>query len=82
MIETPERIGAGSVVSRDIPDNVVACGNPARVTSSVEQWVDKRRRELAAGPCFGEEYSVRHAITQSMRDEMNAKMVTRIGFIV
>lgn len=24
-------IGAGSVVTRDIPDNVVACGNPCRV---------------------------------------------------
>lgn len=75
-------IGAGSIVSRDVPDNVVACGNPARTTSSVEQWVDKRSEELKACPCFGEEYSVRHAITQSMRDEMNAKMVNRIGFIV
>jgi maltose O-acetyltransferase len=75
-------IGAGSVVSRDIPDNVVACGNPARITNSVEAWVEKRSQELKSGPCFGEEYSVRHAITQSMRNEMNAKMVTRIGFIV
>ncbi len=69
-------IGAGSVVSRDVPDNVVACGNPARITSSVEQWVEKRSQELKAGPCFGEEHSVRHAIAQSMRNEMNVKMVT------
>ena len=24
-------IGAGSVVTKDIPDNIVACGNPCRV---------------------------------------------------
>jgi acetyltransferase-like isoleucine patch superfamily enzyme len=24
-------IGAGSVVTQDIPDNAIACGNPARV---------------------------------------------------
>jgi maltose O-acetyltransferase len=30
-------IGAGSVVSRDIPDNSVACGNPARVFSRIRR---------------------------------------------
>ncbi len=29
-------IGAGSVVTRDIPDNSVALGNPARVVSQIE----------------------------------------------
>lgn len=29
-------IGAGSVVTRDIPDNCVAVGNPCRVTKSIE----------------------------------------------
>lgn len=30
-------IGAGSVVTRDIPDNVVAVGNPCRVLHSIEK---------------------------------------------
>ncbi|OLQ92935.1 maltose acetyltransferase [Vibrio panuliri] len=30
-------IGAGSVVTRDIPDNVVAAGNPCRVIRAIEQ---------------------------------------------
>ena len=30
-------IGAGSVVTRDIPDNVVAVGNPCRVIKTIEQ---------------------------------------------
>ena len=34
-------IGAGSVVTRDIPDNVVAAGNPARVIKQVTE--DDRR---------------------------------------
>lgn len=75
-------IGAGSVVSRDIPDNVVACGNPARVTSSLEKWVERRKREMAAAPCFGEEYSIRQSVTEAMRVEMNVKMVCRVGYIV
>ena len=30
-------IGAGSVVTRDIPDNVVAAGNPCRILRSVTE---------------------------------------------
>lgn len=29
-------IGAGSVVTKDIPDNVVACGNPCKVMHSID----------------------------------------------
>lgn len=34
-------IGAGAVVTHDIPDNSVAAGVPARVISSVEAYADK-----------------------------------------
>lgn len=34
-------IGAGSVVHGDIPEGVVAAGNPARVITSVEEWGKK-----------------------------------------
>lgn len=33
-------IGAGSVVVKDIPDDCVAVGNPARVIKQVKSWYD------------------------------------------
>lgn len=36
-------IGAGSVVSRDIPGNCVAAGNPARVLMTLEEYREKRK---------------------------------------
>lgn len=30
-------IGAGSVVTRDIPDNTLAVGNPCRVIKSIDE---------------------------------------------
>lgn len=36
-------IGAGSVVTKDIPDNSVAAGVPAKVISSIEQYIEKMK---------------------------------------
>lgn len=40
-------VGAGSVVVRDIPDNSVAVGVPAKVIGTFDEFVKKRRNERA-----------------------------------
>ena len=35
-------IGAGSLVNKDIPDNCVVAGNPAKVIMSIEEYHEKR----------------------------------------
>jgi maltose O-acetyltransferase len=74
-------IGAGSVVSRDIADNLVVCGNPAGVLGSTDEWLERKRSEMAAVPCFGEEYTIRQDVTEAMKAEMNDRMVDRIGYV-
>jgi maltose O-acetyltransferase len=34
-------VGAGSVVTNDIPDNCIAAGNPARVIESMPEFIEK-----------------------------------------
>ena len=38
-------IGANSLVNKDIPNNMVVGGNPARVIMTVEDYYDKRKKE-------------------------------------
>jgi len=75
-------IGAGSVVTHDVADGTVVAGNPARVIATRDEWVARKRHELESSVIFGHEYTVGGGVTDSMKDEMNAGMVDRIGYIV
>ncbi len=45
-------IGAGSVVTRDIPDNSVCAGNPGRIISSLDAYVEKIARTTRVYPWY------------------------------
>lgn len=46
-------VGAGAVVTKDVPPGSVVAGNPARVITTVEQLIEKRKEGLAASSVTG-----------------------------
>lgn len=42
-------VGAGTVVSKDIPDNSVVVGNPMRVIGTYEEYIEKHRKNMENG---------------------------------
>lgn len=75
-------VGACSLISTDIPDGVIAAGNPATVIGTLKDFLSKRSREMKEYPCFGEEYTLSKNVSPEMKDEMNRRMKDRFGFIV
>jgi maltose O-acetyltransferase len=74
-------IGAGSVVTSDIPPSSVAAGNPACVISSLEDYLRRQRELLDAGPVFDEEWTIRQRIGPAMKEKMRTALKQRSGFV-
>ncbi len=76
-------IGANSVVSRDIPSNSVAVGSPAKVICSYEDYIEKKRKELAITPCYQKEYTLNDPkLSEAMKEEMKQALKKgKIGYV-
>lgn len=74
-------IGSGSVVTRDIPADSIAAGNPARVISTVPEYAAKMEAIKQGKTVFGEEYYIGN-LDQKGRDNIIRSIGDSIGFIV
>jgi len=74
-------VGAGSVVTRDVPPGSVAAGNPARVISTLEEYLKKVEAVCAGKRIFSRDYFIEH-LDEEKRRELLDSIGDTIGFIV
>lgn len=74
-------IGANSTVTHDIPDCSVAVGSPARVITTLNQYLSKEKARMQKSPCYGEEYTLRQNVSMEKRMEQCEQLNGKIGYI-
>lgn len=74
-------IGANSTVTKDIPDNVVAAGNPARIVCSIEEYIERNKMRMSKGKVYGEEYTLRKKISSEKKQQQREELKHQCGFV-
>ena len=74
-------IGANSTVTHDIPDNSVAVGSPARVISTLDEYLDKEKQRMMHAPHYGEEYTLRRDVPMELRMKQKDELEGKVGYI-
>lgn len=75
-------VGANSTVTRDVPDNTVIAGSPAKMIYTLEEYLKKEKRRMEFSPVYGEEYSLRRNVSKKLKEQQTEELKNKIGYIV
>ena len=74
-------IGANSIVTRDIPDNSVAVGNPARVISTIDEYKDKLHTECDNyGLIYSRSFTLWGGVDDKKKEKMQEEII-EVAFV-
>ncbi len=74
-------IGSNSLVNKDIPDNVVAAGNPAKVICKLDEYLEKIRAKESPKGVFGKDYLLSN-INAERKQKILDSLENGEGFII
>lgn len=74
-------VGSGSVVTKDVPENSVVVGNPARVICTLDEFLNKRQKSADELGIFGREF-LSENLNAARQSEMLKKLSSGPAFIV
>ena len=74
-------IGAGSVVVKSIPANVVAVGNPAKVVTTIPEYEEKLKSTFDNSPQYDYSFTMAGGISDEKKQQMITALENSAGFV-
>ena len=76
-------IGAGSLVTKDIPDNCIVAGVPAKIIGKTSDFVEREKEKMKTLPVFDKSYSYYNHVGPDKKTELDEKLkeIDNYGFL-
>ncbi|ENQ3078074.1 acyltransferase [Bacillus sp. WLY-B-L8] len=74
-------VAAGSIVTKSVPEGSIVAGNPAKVISTVESYIEKNRTLSSVAKIYDSSFTIQGNISHSDKEKMYEELVNGIGFI-
>jgi len=74
-------VGAGSVVSRTLPPDTICAGNPCKVITTFDDYLERHKRRIAERPTFDYARYDLSALTPERRAELVAAVADGDAYI-
>jgi len=75
-------VAAGSIVTKSIPEGSIAAGNPAKVISTTEKYIEKSNELMNSTKVYDRRYTLSGKISSLDKMKMYEELINEIGFVV
>ncbi|WP_010517344.1 acyltransferase [Croceivirga radicis] len=75
-------VAAGSVVTKDVPDNTIVAGNPAKPIGKTDEYINKHKELVKNAPTYDQTWTIHQNISDQQKEVMRNDLENhRFGYV-
>ncbi|MBY0145903.1 acyltransferase [Neobacillus niacini] len=73
-------VAAGSIVTKSVPENSIVAGNPAKVISTTNEYLEKNKKLFKQSSVY--DYSYKGDATNLKKEKMFGELENKVGYLL